>query len=192
MNTPPEDFDFNPDDMETDDITENLNKKKRVNSKKKGNRFELLLTKILEKQFGKSFSRSVGSGARWGQVSNMPDHAKQTLTGDICPPEDFLWVIECKSGYEDKVDFNSVLGDIKGGGCAQLDDFIKQSLHDNEGCGRKPIIIWKRTRKPWLAMLQQDYLDKIQFTYSLKYRDWVMVPLDVLFKETPVSFWFKS
>lgn len=176
-------------DLEIENVSKNLEKKKRVNSKKKGNRVELELTKILSAHFGKDFSRSVGSGNRWGQVSNLPAHAKTTLTGDICPPEGFLWVIECKGGYEDQIDLNSALDD----GCAKLDDFIDQSTHDNQQSGRKPIIVWKRSRKPWLAMLKKSDLGNhiANFPYHLQYRDWVMVPLDKLLKETPTSYWFE-
>lgn len=174
--------------LEVEDISINLNKKKRVNSKKKGNRVELELTKLLTTHFGRDFSRSVGSGNRWGQVANLPSHAKMTLTGDICSPEGFLWVIECKGGYEDQIDLNNALD----GGCAKLDDFIQQSTHDNAQSGRKPIIIWKRSRKPWLAMLLKDDLGELKdkFEYLLKYRDWVMVPFEKLLKETVIDYWF--
>lgn len=176
------------DELEIEDLDANLNKKKKINSKKKGNRVELELTKILTKHFNQSFSRSVGSGNRWGQVTNMPSHAKATLTGDICPPEGFLWVIECKGGYENQIDLNSVLDD----GCACLDSFIKQSIHDNKESGRKPIIVWKRSRKPWLTMIQEKELVGIPtFDYSLKYKDWVMIPLMKLLEITSKEFWFK-
>ena len=50
--------------------------------------------------FGCSFTRSIGSGNRWGQVV-LSEQAKQVFSGDICVPEGFKWVIECKGGYED-------------------------------------------------------------------------------------------
>jgi len=163
-------------------------KRKSLNSKKKGNRVELELTKLLTAKLKKSFSRSVGSGNRWGQVSNMPSHAKSTLTGDICPPENFKWVIECKGGYEDKIDLNSAIDD----GCACLDDFIKQSLHDHEACNRKPIIIWKRSRRPWLAMVRSIDLPAIDFTCAFRYREWMIVPLVRMLDECAEDFWFDS
>lgn len=176
------------DDYETEDIIDNLNKKKKkINSKKKGNRVELELTKILTTRFGKPFSRSVGSGNRWGQVTNMPTHAKTTLTGDICPPEGFKWVIECKGGYEDKIDLNGVFKD----GCTTLNGFIEQSKKDAEQSGRKPIVIWKRSFKPWLAMVKKEDLLDVAYTFYMCYKDWVIVPLEELLKK-PDNYWFKE
>ena len=37
----------------------------------------------------------------------MPAHAKETLTGDICCPKGFRFVIESKGGYN-KIDLNSM------------------------------------------------------------------------------------
>ena len=144
----------NTDNFQVVDILKNADKQKRLNSKVKGNRVERNLCKLLTAHFGRNFSRSVGSGNRWGQVTCMPEHARQTLSGDICPPENFKWVIECKGGYEDKIDLNSALD----GGCACLDEFVRQSAKDADFSHRKPIIIWKRSRKPWLAMLRREIL----------------------------------
>lgn len=184
----------NLDDFGVDDIIGNHNKKKKkINSKKKGNRVELELTKLLTQRFNKSFSRSVGSGNRWGQVSNMPTHAKTTLTGDICPPEGFKWVIECKAGYEDQIDLNSVID----GGCACLDKFIEQSTRDCEQSGRKPIIIWKRSRKPWLAMVRKvDLVEELHkfvfsFDYCLSYKDWSIISFEKLL-ESNDAYWFEE
>ena len=171
-------------DLEIDDLIDDMGKKKKVNGKRKGNRVELELCKKLTKHFGREFSRSVGSGNRWSQVSNMPAHAKSTLTGDICVPEGFRWVVECKGGYDDDVDFSSVLD----GGCARLDEFIEQSNHDAEQSGRKPIICWKRSRKPWIALIRTTD-NPANFEYSTHYRDWIIVALDELLK-TENLIWF--
>lgn len=177
------------DGLDVEDITPNMEpKKKKLNSKKKGNRVELALTKLLTAHFNKPFTRSVGSGNRWGQVSNMPSHAKTTLTGDICPPEGFLWVIECKGGYEDKIDLNGALG-----GCAQLDEFIKQSDDDAQRSGRKPLLIWKRSHKPWLALVRDTDVNASLFINRIHYRDRVVVLLDeLLSKYTEDNYWFEG
>jgi Holliday junction resolvase len=179
------------DGMFIEDVLGDLDKRRRkVNSKKKGNRVELELTKILTERFGKNFSRSVGSGNRWGQVFNMPTHAKQTLTGDICPPEGYLWVIECKGGYEDKIDLNGFVENI-----AQLDAFIAQSTHDAKESGRKPIIMWKRSRKPWLTMLRLEDMGAFDYRLLLPvhlvYNGWLMVSLEKLLAATKDDFWFE-
>lgn len=180
----------NLDNLEVDDVLPNAEKKKRKNSKKKGNRVELQLTKILTAHFGKTFSRSVGSGNRWGQVQNLPSHAKTALTGDICPPEDFKWVIECKGGYGDDIDFNAV---VVGMDCAMLDAFIKQSTHDHGESGRNPIIVWKQARRPWMAIVREpDIPFHKEFTSRLHYKGWVAVPLTQLLEKTPEAFWFEQ
>jgi hypothetical protein len=179
-----------PDDenLEIDDILANSNKKKKINSKKKGNRVELALTKILTAHFSKSFTRSVGSGNRWGQVKNLPDHARTTLTGDICPPEGFKWVIECKGGYEDVIDLNSV---VVGMDCAMLNSFIKQSMHDHEQSGRLPLIVWKQSRLPWMALVREvDVQDHAKYNTRLYYKGWIALPLTQLLQNTEERYWF--
>lgn len=154
-----------------------------TNSKRKGNRIELDLAKLLSAHFGQSFSRSVGSGNRWGQVNYLPQHAKQTLIGDLCVPENFRWVVECKGGY-DHVDLASLIT----GDCPTLDGFVAQSTADSALCGRLPLVAWKRSRKPWLACLR--LVDCPVLPQHLVYRDWVVVGLDQLLATTPNTFWF--
>lgn len=173
---------------EVDNIIENFQtKKKRKNSKAKGNRGESLICKILSDRFGgKSFERVMGSGNRWGQVKHLPDHAKTTLLGDICPPEGFVWVIEVKIGYEDSIDFYNLFKN----GNKQIDDFIDQSHKESERANRPPLIFYKRDRKPWLAIIEKKNLVG-EYEFSLNYKDWVIVSLDDLLK-LPESFFFKE
>lgn len=181
------------DDLQIENILDNHVKKKKVDGKAKGDRTELHLCKLLTKQFGVEFSKALGSGSRWSQVGNLPEHAKKTLTGDICVPEGFRWTIESKGGYEEDIDLNRVCD----GPIARLDEFIEQVTRDAEYCGRKPIICWKRNRKPWLAMVKRDdqELDSIPaevFEYHIIYRDWIMVRLDLLLQFSSRDFWFKK
>ena len=69
------------DDFFTDDlVTEKKKRKKRkADGKKKGNRDELQLVKVFNQRFGGGFSRSVGSGNRWGQVAHLPKHAQEVF-----------------------------------------------------------------------------------------------------------------
>lgn len=180
---------FNSDDFEVDDLmAEQAKKKKKLNSKKKGNRVELGLCKVLTEHFGSPFSRAVGSGNRWGQVSNLPSHAKTALTGDICPPEGFLWVLESKGGYEDDIDLNAVIGENN----SQLQKFINQVMDDAGRCGRKPIVVWKRSRKPALAMMQQQELPAGYDKDRLYWNGWVVVNLVDLLQTTPRTYWFEE
>lgn len=178
-------------ELDIENILENdvVPKKKKKDGKAKGNRTELNLCKFLTKLFGVDFSRASGSGNRWSQVSNLPSHAKKSLTGDICIPENFLWVIESKGGYEEAIDLNNAID----GKISIIDSFIEQCSRDSDYCGRKPLICWKRNRKPWTAMLRiQDlhpYNEAI-FQYRFHYRDWIIIPLELLVSCTDKGFWF--
>jgi hypothetical protein len=176
------------DHLSIDDLlTEDDKVAKKVKGKSKGNRTELILCKLLSSHFGVDFTRSIGSGNRWSQV-NLSEMAKQVYTGDICVPEGFLWVVESKGGYEDDMNLNNV---CDGNGIAILDEFIEQVSKDAEYCGRKPIICWKRNRKPWLAVVREEDLLFARFEYRITYRDWVIVKLDNLL-DGPRSYWFNE
>jgi hypothetical protein len=70
------------DDFLTDDLfaSQKQRRKRKADGKKKGNRVELSLSKVLNKRFGGGFSRSVGSGNRWGQVAHLPKHAQEVFS----------------------------------------------------------------------------------------------------------------
>ena len=75
------------DDFVLDDLFKKKNKK--VDGKKKGNRTELDLTKLLNNRFKTGFSRSVGSGNRWSQTNHLPKHAQDIFSGDLVVPSGF-------------------------------------------------------------------------------------------------------
>ena len=159
-------------------------KMKRINSGQKGKRTEREIVKILSEKFGESFSRTVGSGNRISQVTNMPRHAQETFTGDLVVPENFGFVVESKGGYED-IDLNAILQD----GNSQLDGFIEQVSSDSGKCGRKPMIVWKKNRKPWLAILLTKDLPHLDWQYRLIYREWSVITLKELLS-LPKEFFF--
>ena len=161
------------DDFVQDDILKKPNKK--INGKKKGNRVELELAKIFTARFGESFSRTVGSGARTSQVE-LAQHVKEIFSGDLCVPSGFFFVIECKGGY-DSIDMSSIF--IRGN--SELDNFLDQVTKDSKKCGRKPLLCWKKTRKPWLAfVLTKDLIG--EFKYKFLYGKWSIVALEQLLK----------
>jgi hypothetical protein len=179
-------------DLQIENILANKKGKDKVDGKAKGDRTELNLCKLLTKHFGSEFTKAPGSGAFATIRESLPEHAKKTLTGDICGPEKFKWVIESKGGYEDDIDLNNV---CDGKGIARIDEFIVQSSRDAEYCGRKPIICWKRNRKPWLAMIRETEMDaelKAKFPYRIHYREWVVVTLEELLEKTEKNYWFDS
>jgi hypothetical protein len=151
-------------------------KKKKINGKKKGNRVELILTKVLAKRFGEAFSRSVGSGNRWSQAV-LPKHASDVFSGDLIVPKGFKFVIESKGGY-DNIDINNII--IHGRGNAELDSFLEQVTSDAKRCNRKPMVCWKKTRKPWLAILMTEDLGENNFKYKIIYGKWTILSLEHL------------
>lgn len=157
--------------MEIDDLNDNLNKKKKMNSGAKGKRTERNLVKILTERFGLGFSRTIGSGNRTGQGVYLPKHAQETFTGDIVCPVGFRWVFESKGGYD--IDFNSVFS----GGSAELDSFIEQAERQVKDTGRNPVVAWKKDRRPWLVIIKTTDLHKPDWDYRFIYRDWSVVPL---------------
>ena len=130
----------------------------------------------------------------------MTEEAKQVYSGDIVVPKGFKWVIECKGGYEDDMDaWHVVDGSLK-----KLDEFIKQVSHDAGYTGRKPIICWKRNRRPWLACIRWEdftpigietlFPNRIQYVYQAAEEQWVIVSLEKLFEHTSAdyNFWFEG
>lgn len=184
-------------DPKVDDILEELNNskaKKKIKSGSKGKGAERELVKLLNTRFevllqehedwGK-FSRSVGSGNRWGQKVDLPKHAKDTFSGDLCVPQNFLWVIESKKGYNNEIDLCSIFGSS----CAVLESFFKQVNDDSKRCERKPLLIWKKDYKPRIAFLKDKDMPIKKFTCVLKYQGWTAMPFDELL-EMEDSFFF--
>jgi len=169
--------------MDEDFIVEDIlvSKPKRIKSGKKGKRVELNLVKILNKRFVDlfslhpdwgAFSRSIGSGNRWGQNVHLPKHAQDTFTGDLVCPQFFKFVVESKGGYND-IDLCSAFG----GKCKGLDDFMKQVINDSKRSGKKPLLVWKKDRKTSLAIVKEELPP---FKCLMKYKGWTIVSLEDL------------
>ena len=74
-----------------------ISRKKRKNSRTKGNSFERKICSILNEFFETTeFIRSPGSGA-FSTTHNLPEHLK--FSGDLITPKSFKFTIECKKGY---------------------------------------------------------------------------------------------
>lgn len=172
-------------DQDIEDLLENLSKKKsKAKGKPKGKRGELEIVKILNSRFedillknpewGK-FSRTVGSGNRWGQNVVLSKEAMNTFSGDLTCPQNFLFVIESKNGYDD-IDLNASFDS----GHKEIDKFLGQVLTDSERCGRKPILIWKKGRKNRIAFIKKEDWQRDMPEYYMSYRDWYIFSLDLL------------
>ena len=123
--------------MEDDFDLTNLKKKKRLNSRAKGNSFERKVAKILNERFNtKDFSRTPGSGA-FATTHSLPKHLK--IYGDLITCENFRFVIECKKGYN-KENLSSLFSKK-----SEFWKFIKQAEKESEN-----------SEKPFIILLQQD------------------------------------
>jgi hypothetical protein len=179
------------DDFDVEDILGNLNKKdskkKKINSKRKGNNGELDLILSLTARFpGKTFFRVVGSGNRGSQVS-LGEH-KEMFTGDIVCPPNFKFTIECKYGY-DGVEMLSFFPD----GHRQVNEWIKQAARDAGSLNKQPLLCWRKPRQPWLAFIKWEMLQAItpQPLHHMRYKDYGVLSLSSLLTQ-PDEFWFKS
>jgi hypothetical protein len=170
-------------DFDVDDVlTHYTKRKKKKDSSRKGKRGEGGLIKVLEKRFpGKPFSRTLGSGNRWSQA-RLTETAKKVFTGDIICPEDFLFALESKHGYNDINIERAIARLAKTGGekgNALLDDFLEQAEKDGERISKMPMMCWKADYKPWLAFLKSsDVPIALQNEEKLIYRDWSIFPLE--------------
>lgn len=114
-------------------------KKKKVNSRAKGNRFENKIAKLLNETFDtKEFCRSPGSGA-YATTHNLPDYLK--IYGDLITPEKFKYVIECKKGYNDVLVCDLLNPDSK------LSEMIAQAVRDSQKSSKKFLFIIGQDRK---------------------------------------------
>lgn len=185
-------------DLEVDDIFDELaSKKKRIKSGKKGKSAERDIVHLLNERFTKilkanpklgEFSRSVGSGNRWGQKVVLSETGKQIYAGDITCPDTFLWVVESKKGYNDTDLFACF-----GGTCKQLDEFLKQVGDDAHRTGRKPMLIWMKDRKERVAFVKNGDLPYNVVALAeqccvLSYHGWIALPLTRLLEAADFHF----
>jgi hypothetical protein len=123
-----------------------LKKKKRKNSRQKGNTFENRVCKILNERFNtKEFCRTPGSGA-FATTHTLPKHL--TIAGDIITPKNFKFLIECKKGYNANLqipEFFSCKSWISG--------VLYKLLDESEKSQKKPLLIIKQDRKEELVVI---------------------------------------
>lgn len=174
------------DDIEIDNLLSGKNKK--IKSGKKGKRVELEVVKDLNNRFesilnknsswGK-FSRTIGSGNRWGQNVYLSKSAMNNYSGDLVCPENFKFVLESKGGYND-IDLCSCFEK----GCSELDSFLNQVSEDSKRTNRKPMLFWKKDRKPRLCFIKIKDIDEklyINFSFYMKYKKWIVINFKDLF-----------
>lgn len=154
--------------------------KKRINSKKKGNKFENDLCKILNERFRTTdFSRTPGSGA-FATTHSLPQHLK--VYGDLITPEFFKFVIEAKKGYN-KENLSSLFN-----GKSEIFKFIKQAEKDAEFSNRMFMVIYQQDRGKIIAITERDSFPETPS--SLTFRKFKIDLLEDLLLLTD-SYWLR-
>jgi hypothetical protein len=173
------------DDFEVDDLLadyEKRSKKKRINCSVKGKSQERQLVKVFNERFQHiiekhpddgAWSRSVGSGNRWGQHVHLSKKASEIYSSDFVVPNWFRFTMESKSGYND-IDLCTAFD----GGHTELDEFLQQVANDGIRSGRDPLLVWKKDYKPRVAFLKVPLPKK--FVYRFHYREWTAISLEDL------------
>lgn len=152
--------------------------KKKINSKKKGNRIELDLARILSERFNRKFKRAPMSGA-WGTFNRGQDireDAMEILSGDLICPKDFKFAVESKS----RSDFNFWDMLNKETQHLEIDDWIWQVEEDARANSRIPLLYVKiNNKKPFVLFPKELYETNfiyngysiLRFDYFLKLED---------------------
>ncbi len=134
------------DEIQIDDIFQKLDdkkiRKKRINSKRKGNSSELKICKILSERFNKSFSRSPNSGA-FGSTHNLDKDTQFLLSGDVLSPKNFYFTIENKAGY--KIEILNLFKE-KHTHKNTIYSFLDQGSKDAIKANKIPLIIYTKDR----------------------------------------------
>lgn len=141
-------------------LKEKLSKKKRVNSRSKGNTFERKICALLNNRFNTTeFCRSPGSGA-FATTHSLPDYLK--VYGDLITPKNFKFIIECKKGYN-KININSIFNNS-----SELWEFIKQSERDSQTSGKPALIIYQQDRQPALIIYKKELFYSLPNTITFE------------------------
>jgi len=173
---------------ETDIKIKPSKRKKSINSKRKGNNFELLIAHRFSKRFNLPFGRAVQSGSVLGgaNVKNediYTEEQKLMLVADIRTPKNFLYCIECKS-YND-ISFHSFFSEK-----SKLNEFLDQVCLDAIKVNKEPMLIIHLNNKPSLVMLpEKGDIERIYLV--IKYKCFNMLLLDDLLQQSD-EYFFKS
>ena len=172
-------------DLDLDEAPEspyNKESNPRVNSKKKGNRWELQLTKILGEIFGDEFRRVPMSGAFCGGINRFRNQsvnqdAKNALTGDLIVPTWFPFSVEAKN-YEDSPKMHNLLSI----GDKDLDKWIEQAKEESKMSKRDWIVIFNITskRRSFVAVDYKKFLEvtKSSLSSSIVYKDTIIFDME--------------
>ena len=141
-------------------IKEKLSKKKKINSRSKGNTFERKICSLLNDRFNTTeFARTPGSGA-FATTHSLPEHLK--VHGDLITPLKFKYIIECKKGYN-KVSISSLFNKS-----SELWDFITKAERDSVNAKKDFIIIFQQDRQPTVTISKKNILPRLYNTIGFE------------------------
>lgn len=148
--------------------------KKKINSKKKGNRTELKFAKILNERFNlKGGFKRVPMSGGWGTINKnegVRGDAKEILSGDLICPTNFKFNIECKS----RADFN--FWDLINRGNNEIDEWIWQVEEEARMSNKLPLILVKVNNRRPFALLPKKLFPEGQISY----KDYIIIRFDYL------------
>lgn len=120
-----------------------MKKKKRINSRTKGNTFERQVADIFNTFFNThEFQRTPGSGA-FATTHKLPDHLM--VWGDLIIPKQFKFIFEIKKGYNTE-------GICKLWGKSKILDFVTKIEMESKKANKSWMLIFKQDRETCLVI----------------------------------------
>lgn len=162
-------------------------KKKRTNSKRKGNGFEGHVGKVLAEVFAPmQFRRSQSSGAILGGTNakfleQFSDDAKALFIGDVVPTNEadiirdekwkFRFTLECKF-YKDCDNLEHLFNNTK------IRGWMEQALNDAEKLKKDPLLIFKFNRTDTFCATRKDFDVTANKIVPKSVNRWITVSFD--------------
>lgn len=170
-----------------------------MNSKKKGNVWELFIANLFTEHFGQVFKRVPSSGALVGGknrklTEGLRSDAVEILGGDIISPINFPFSIEAKC-YKDFEFHQALQGSNK-----TLDGWIEQAEGDAKVSGKEFLLVMKFNRKGQFVCTNDLEVGRYKLSDALKnfirYKDTYLIYtleefLELSFMLTPIIEWEK-
>jgi len=145
-------------------IKEKTKREKRINSKRKGNAFELKIVNLFKKAWGVTAYRTPGSGAYTSRAVSAA--LKEAAVGDIVIEELPEIVLECKNYYslsmtewfKEKIKEGSILG------------FWRKLEKEAKAFKKIPLLICKENNSPIVVISTLDFANIIK-DYTGKFNE---------------------
>lgn len=166
------------------------NKKKRLNSKNKGNTFQRKVAQMFNEHFGTDqFAPTPGSGA-FATTHSLPKHLQ--IYGDLITPQNFCFVLECKKGYNNE-NIGSTFSKK-----SLITEALQQADRDAKKCAKIPMVVFQQDRKDILCIIpykkfHAPFLNNLSYYISLK-NEYLIIKLKELLNLYPQEaiFWIMT